>query len=158
MILPSSTFDDILFPMTAEVYYAETIQTEYGNIIKNWVRDREIHCSVISELSNRSFAGEVKTKGTDLLYDSNAFLRTKEDIRKRPNGKYYAITDIAVTNIKDPSGNYVWINAQNLNNSAGPVKTKYEVKTVVPTFDYNHNLRHFRVFITKSQIQKWDQS
>jgi hypothetical protein len=158
MILPSSTLDDILFPMTADLYYAETIQTEYGNVLKNWNRDRQISCSIISELSQRGFAGEVKTKGTDLIYDSNAFLRTKEDIRKKANGKYYPITDIAITNIKDPSGNYVWINGQNLNNSAGAVKTKYEVKTIVPTFDYNHNLRHFRIFLSKSQVQRWDQA
>ena len=87
MILPSSSLDDILFPMTADLYYAETIQTEYGNVLKTWNKDREIDCSIISELSNRGFAGEVKTKGTDLIYDSNAFLRTKEDIRKKANGK-----------------------------------------------------------------------
>jgi hypothetical protein len=157
MILPSSTLDDILFPMTAQVYYAENIQTDYGNVLRKWNRDREINCSIISELSNRSFSGELKTKGTDLIHDSNAFLRTKEDIRKGSNNKYYPMTDIAITDIKDPSGNYVWINGQNLQYSQGAIRTKYEVKTLVPTFDYNHNLRHFRIFISKSQVQIWDQ-
>jgi hypothetical protein len=157
MFLPSSTLDDILFPMTAEVYYAQTTQNDYGNIVKNWVFDRTVYCSVISELSNRGFAGELKTKGQDLIYDSNAFFRTKEDLRKKTNGSYVPITGIAITNIKDPAGNDVWINGQNLSNSAGAIKTKYEIKTIVPTFNYDHTLRHFRIFISKSQIQRWDQ-
>jgi len=85
------------------------------------------------------------------------FLRTKEDLRKNSSGTYYPITAIAITNIKDPEGNDVWINGQNLTNSLGVVKTKYEVKTIVPTFDYNHNLRHFRIFVSKSQVQRWEQ-
>ena len=134
MFLPSSTLDDILFPMTADVYYSTTQQQDYGNISKTWVFDRKVNCSVISELSNRGFTGELRTKGS-----------------------YMPITAIAITNIKDPAGNDVWINGQNLSNAAGAIKTKYEIKTIVPTFDYNHNLRHFRLFISKSQIQKWDQ-
>jgi hypothetical protein len=157
MFLPSSTLDDILFPMTADVYYATTTQQDYGNVSKTWVFDRTVDCSIISDLSSRGFAGELKTKGTDFIYDSNAFFRTKQDIRKKSNGVYFPITAIAITNIKDPDGNDVWINGQNLTNSADVVKTKYEVKTVVPTFDYNHNLRHFRIFISKSQVQRWEQ-
>jgi hypothetical protein len=157
MFLPSSTLDDILFPMTADVYYAQTTQSKYGNMLKTWVFDRTVNCSVISELSNRGFAGELKTKGQDLIYDSNAFFRTKEDLRKKTNGSYMPITAIAITNIKDPAGNDVWINGQNLSNAAGAIKTKYEVKTIVPTFNYDHTLRHFRLFISKSQIQKWEQ-
>jgi hypothetical protein len=157
MFLPSSTLDDILFPMTADVYYAQTTQSEYGNMLKTWVFDRKVDCSVISELSNRGFVGELTTKGQDLIYDSNAFFRTKEDLRKKSNGSYMPITAIAITNIKDPAGNDVWINGQNLSNAAGAIKTKYEIKTIVPTFNYDHTLRHFRLFISKSQIQKWEQ-
>ena len=157
MLLPSSTLDDILFPMTADIYYATTTQQDYGNVSKTWVFDRTVDCSIISDLSSRGFTGELKTKGTDFIYDSNAFFRTKQDIRKKSNGTYFPITAIAITNIKDPAGNDVWINGQNLTNSADVVKTKSEVKTVVPTFDYNHNLRHFRIFISKSQVQRWEQ-
>ncbi len=156
MILPSSKLTDLLFPMTAEIYYAQTSQQDYGNISKNWVFNRSVNCSMISDLSNKSFSGELKTKGGDFIYESNAFFRTPEDLRKDSSGTYHPITAIAITNIKDPAGNDVWINGQNLTNSAGAIKTKYELKTIIPTFDYNHNLRHFRIFISKSQIQRWD--
>jgi hypothetical protein len=83
MIISSSTLDDMLFPMTADIYYATTAQQDYGNVSKTWVFDRTVDCSVISDLSSRGFTGELKTKGTDFIYDSNAFFRTKEDIRKK---------------------------------------------------------------------------
>ena len=156
MILPSSKLTDLLFPMTAEIYYAQTSQQDYGNISKSWVFDRSVNCSMISDLSNKAFSGELRTKGGDFIYESNAFFRTPEDLRKDSSGTYHPITAIAITNIKDPAGNDVWINGQNLTNSAGAIKTKYELKTIIPTFDYNHNLRHFRIFISKSQIQRWD--
>jgi hypothetical protein len=156
MLPNAGKLEDILFPMTASVYYAVTSQTEYGNVNKRWIVDREVSCSAISEMSTRSFAGELKTKGTDFLYDSNVFFRTPEDIRKDSNGKYYPITAIAITGIKDPAGEAVWINGQNLSLEPGAVSTKYEIKTVVPTFDYNHELRHWRVYLTKTQHQRWD--
>lgn len=156
MLLPSSTLDDILFPMTADVYYAESVQLDYGNVVKRWVKDRTVYCSIISDMSRGTLQGEVKTKGTDLIYDSNAFCRVKEDLRKKTNGKYAPIVDIAVTNIKDPSGTPVFINGQNQLTSAASINTKFEVKTIVPTFDYSHNFRYFRVFLSKSQVQKWD--
>jgi hypothetical protein len=131
-MLPNATggLNDIMFPMTADIYYADTKQLDYGNVAKTWVFDRTVDCSVISELSNRGFIGELTTKGQDLVYDSNAFFRTKEDLRKKSNGSYMPITAIAITNIKDPAGNDVWINGQNLSNAAGAIKTKYEIKTI----------------------------
>jgi hypothetical protein len=155
-VLPNSGgLSQILFPMTASVYYAVTTQGDYGNVNKTWVVDREIQCSAITELADRSFIGELKTKGTDFVYDSSIYFRSPEDIRKDKNGKYYPITSIAITGIKDPSGQEAWINGQNLPYQAGPVNTKYEVKTIVPTFDYNHNIRHWRIYLTKTQNQRW---
>lgn len=157
MLPNNSGLQEILFPMTADIYYAQSNQSDYGNIVKTWIFGKTITCSAISELSTRSFFGELKTKGGDFIYDSNIFFRTPEDIRKQSNGKYLPITAISITNIKDPSGNSIWINGQNKLNSADPVRTKYEVKTIVPTFDYDHNLRYWRVYLSKSQTQRWDQ-
>jgi hypothetical protein len=155
-VLPNSNgLEEILFPMTASVYYSLTTQSDYGNIVKSWVVNREVKCSMISEMSTRSFSGELKTKGTDFIYDSNAFFRTPEDIRKDSTGKYHSITSVAIAGIKDPSGEIVWVNGENKKNESGPVSTKYEIKTVVPTFDYDHNLRHWRVYLSKAQIQGW---
>lgn len=157
-MLPNNTgLSEILFPMSAEIYYAQTNQAEYGNVVKNWVFAKSVKCSAISEMSNKSFNGELKTKGGDFIYDSSLYFRTPDDIRKDITGKYYPITAIAITEIADPNGEYVWINGQNKKNSPDPVSTKYEIKTIVPTFDYDHNLRHWRVYLSKSQTQRWQQ-
>lgn len=157
MLPNAGTLEDILFPMTADIYYSQTRQLDYGNVAKTWIYSRSVTCSAISELSTRGFAGELKTKGTDFIYDSNIFFRTPEDIRLDSNGTYHPITAISITNIKDSSGASVWINGQNKKLSADPISTKYEIKTIVPTFNYDHTLRHWRVFISKSQNQKWEQ-
>lgn len=156
MLLPSSSLDDLLFPMTASVFYAQTRQEDYGNVTKAWVYDRTINCSIISGQSDGQIGGELQTKGKDFIYNSNVFLRTAEDIRLKSNGDYVPITAISIGNVLDPSGKSVWINGQQSRLSSAAVNTKYEVKTIVPTFDYNHNFRHFRIFLSKSQIQRWD--
>jgi hypothetical protein len=146
---------EILFPMKAKIYYAQTFQNDYGNVAKQWIFDRTVSCSMITDMSGKSFSGELTTKGTDFIYNSHAYFRTSEDIRKSSSGKYFPITSISISEIVDPSGQMVWINGQNLKLSSGAVSTKYEVKTIVPTFDYDHNLRHWRIFLSKSQVQGW---
>jgi hypothetical protein len=157
MLPNSGGIEEILFPMTADIYYSETIQTEYGNVAKKWTFDRKVKCSMITDMADRSFTDELKTKGTDFIYDSNAYFRCPEDIRKDSSGKYHPITAIAIANAADPNGEQVWLNGQNLRLQQGAVSTKYEIKTIVPTFDLNHNLRHWRIFITKSQNQRWEE-
>jgi hypothetical protein len=148
--------NDLLFPMTAKIYYSQERQTDYGNVIKQWVYDRDVKCSMISEMSTRGFSGELKTKGTDFIYDSNVFFRTPDDIRKDKDGNYHPITAIAITEAKDPEGTKVWVNGLQNPLNGEVISTKYEIKTIVPTFDYSHNLRHWRVFLSRSQNQKWD--
>jgi hypothetical protein len=157
MLPNSSGLDDMLFPMTAQVYYSASIQSDYGNVIKSWVFDREVKCSAISSMSKKSFSGELGTKGTDFIYQSDAFFRTKEDLRRKGNGQYVPITAVAIGGIKDPNGQEVWINGQVKAMSNQPISTKYEIRTIVPTFDENHNFRYWRTFVSKSEIQRWDQ-
>jgi hypothetical protein len=143
--------------MKADIYYSNTVQTQYGNVAKEWIFDREVKCSMITDMADRTFRDELKTKGTDFIYDSNAYFRCPEDIRKDKSGRYHPITAIAITNAVDPNGEKVWINGQNLRLEEGAVSTKYEIKTIVPTFDFNHNLRHWRIFLTKTQNQRWSE-
>lgn len=155
-MLFNSTLDDILFPMTADVYYAEEIQSPYGNMVRRWVFDRVVKCSAISELVDAMIAPELKVRNKSFDYSSNIAFRTQEDVRKSSSGKYFPITAISVTNIKDPSGQPAWINGDNLKYEEGASKTKYEVKTIVPSFDMFHNIGMYRIFISRSANQKWE--
>ena len=154
-MLFGGSLDSILYPMTADLYYAEEQQLEYGNIVKRWVFDRTVNCSAISATSG-DLNGEFKVKDRSITYNSDIFFRTNEDIRKMSNNKYYPINALALTNFKDPSGAPVWINTENLKTKAETVKTKYEVKTVVPSFDIFHNIGMYRVYLSRSAVQKWD--
>lgn len=154
-MLFNNNLDTILYPMTADIYYAEEEQSQYGNIVKKWIFDRTISCSAISA-STGELNGELRVKDRAILYNSDIFFRTNEDIRKRSNNKYYPINAVAITNLRDPNGDPAWINTENLKTKAETVKTKYEVKTVVPSFDMFHNVGMYRVFLTRSVNQKWE--
>jgi hypothetical protein len=141
--------------MTADIYYAVESQSEYGNMIRTWRLDRKVSCSAISA-SLKSLDAELKIKDKFLDYNSSIFFRTNEDIRKSASGKYYPINATAITNMRDPNGDPAWINSENLKTKAETVKTKYEVKTVIPSFDMFHNIGMYRVFLTRSANQKWE--
>jgi hypothetical protein len=154
-MLFNSAFDDIFYPMTADIYYAVETQSEYGNMTRTWQFDRTVNCSAITATSG-VLTAELRVKDKFLDYESSLFFRTNEDIRKSTSGKYYTITATAVTNMRDPNGDPVWINAENLKTKAETVKTKYEVKTIIPSFDMFHNIGMYRVFLNRSANQKWD--
>ena len=154
-MLFNSTFDNILYPMTADVYYAVEVQSEYGNMTRTWQFDRTIECSAITATAGE-LGAELKVKDKVLDYNSSLFFRTNQDVRKSTSGKYYPITATAITNMRDPNGDPVWINTENLKTKAETVKTKYEIKTIIPSFDMFHNIGMYRVFLTRSANQKWD--
>lgn len=155
-MLFNSSLDDILYPMTADIYFADESQADYGNIVRNWKFDRTVSCSAITGLSGRNLNGELSVKDRIIEYNSSIYFRTNEDIRKDSGNKYHPINAIAITNIRDANGDPTWINTENLKTKAETVKTKYEVKTVVPSFDMFHNIGMYRVFLSRSGNQKWD--
>ena len=81
---------------------------------------------------------EVEENGTKVGYDIYKDPITDDGTKKSLKG-LIRVDEVSVTS-----------------EETGITYTKYEVKTIVPTFDYNHNLRHFRLYISKSQVQKWE--
>lgn len=154
-MLFDSSLDSLLYPMTADLYYAEEEQSTYGNMVKKWIFDRTVNCSAISATSG-DLDGELKVTDRKIIYNSDVNFRTNQDIRKMSNNKYYPISALALTNFRDPSGAPVWINTENLKTKAETVKTKYEVKTVIPRFDMFHNIGMYAVYLTRSANQKWE--
>jgi hypothetical protein len=154
-MLFDGSLDTILYPMTADLYYAEEEQTQYGNIVKKWVFDRTVNCSAITAAAG-DLNGEVKVRDKSIVYSSDIFFRTNEDIRKMSNNKYYPLGALSITNIRDASGQPAWINTENLKTKAETVKTKYEIKTIIPSFDMFGNIGMYRVYISRSAAQKWE--
>lgn len=138
--------DDITYPMTADLYYAETKQNAFGTMEKTWVYDRTVNCSAISALADKTLTGELRTKDAFFNYNSDIAFRTNENIQKNKTGRYHQITDILVTNIKDQAGNQVWTEGED-------IKTQYEVQSFVPSYDAFHTVDFYRGYLTRSQKQ-----
>lgn len=145
-MLPASGIDDILYPMTADIYYAETKQNAFGTMEKTWVYNRTIDCSAISALADKTLTGELRTKGAFFNYNSDMAFRTNENIQKNKGGRYYPITEILITNIKDQNGNQVWTEGET-------EKTQYEVQSFVPSYNPFHTVDFYRGYLTRSQKQ-----
>ena len=145
-MLPGAGIDNIFYPMTAEIYYAETKQNDFGTMEKTWVFDRSVKCSAISAMSDKTLNSELKSTSSFFQYNSDIAFRLAENIQKKKNGTYYPITEILVTDIKDRSGEYVWTESEdNI--------TQYEVTSFVPSFDAFHNVKFYRGYLTRSQKQ-----
>jgi len=149
-MLPNGDFVDILFPMTADLYYAENDQDNFGEMIKTWNKDRTIKCSAITALSDKTLTPELKPSEF-LTLSNHLYFRTSTDIRIEETDQLdedpivHPLTEILITNIQDSLKNNLYPDYLH--------KTQYEVVTVVPTFDEFQNRNFFRVYIQRSQDQ-----
>lgn len=145
-MIPSISLKDIYYPMTAEVYYADSKQNDIGVIVKEWVYDRTIKCSIISQMSDKTLTSELKTNAGIIQYNSDMLLRTNEDIQLKKNGTFYPITEILITNVKDPAGKIVSKDIRDKN-------AQYEVRTFVASYNAFHEVEFYRGFISRSVKQ-----
>jgi hypothetical protein len=133
--------------MTADIYYSENKQDALGVIQKSWVYDRTVKCSIISTMSTgQNLTTEIKNGSSNFTYNSEVVLRTGDDIQEKKNGTIYPITEILITNIKDPSGKLVW-------REKGNIPTQYELKTFTVSFDSSHNVSFYRGYLSRSTRQ-----
>lgn len=145
-MLPSSNFSDIFYPMTAEVYYAQSRQDELGVPKKTWIFDRIVKCSAISTSANKSVSGELKQTNSYFELNSDVIFRTNDNIQKKKNGTFIPITEILITNIKDPNKTLVWETV--LNKSV-----QFEIKSFIPGYESSHTVKHYRAYIARSKKQ-----
>ena len=145
-MLPGSGLDDIVYPMTAEVFYAENKQNAFGTMERTWVYDRTVQCSAISAMSDKTLNSELKSNNAFFQYNSDIAFRTNENLQKKKGGTYYPITEILITNIKDADSNYVWTEFDD-------AKTQYEIASFVPSYDSFHTVDFYRGYLTRSQRQ-----
>jgi hypothetical protein len=145
-MLPGAGLNDILYPMTAEVFYAETKQTDFGTMQKTWIFDRSVKCSAVSAMSDKTLNGELRSNSAFFQYNSDIAFRTADDIQRKKGGTYYPITEVLVTNIKDAEGNVVWTEKDDS-------KTQYEIQSFVPSYNAFHSIDFYRGYLTRSTKQ-----
>jgi hypothetical protein len=146
-MLPPSDFSEIFYPMSAELYYAESKQDELGSPKKTWVYDRTIKCSAISTSADRSTVSpELKNPNIIFELNSDLIFRTNDNIQKKKNGTFFPIAEILITNIKDPKGTLVWENVLNKG-------VQFEVKSFVPGYESSHTVKYYRAYLGRSKKQ-----
>lgn len=133
------------YPMTADLYYATTEQTELGEFNKVWYKDRTVPCSAIKERPDSKIRPALETQKF-IQYDFRINMRTPENLQKSSTDEFYPITDILIRNIKDPQGNLVWEEYNNDNSS-------FEIQSAEPMFNDVHVLSGYRVLLVRSDRQ-----
>jgi hypothetical protein len=144
-MMPVGNLNNMYYPMTADLYYANTKQNEFGEFDKTWYKDRTIICSAIKERPDSKIRPALETQKF-IQYDFRINLRTPENIQIASDDKIYPITEILIRNIKDSSGTIVWDELNNEN-------TSFEIQAAEPMFNEFHNVNGFRVLMVRADRQ-----
>lgn len=141
---------DPLYPMQADIFYPEVSQGAYGNVSKDWMKDRTIVCS-LGPAGSR-FKEEL-TPNVDISMESLLVGRFKEDIRFSKDDRGKAMTNIVISNVKDRNCEELYVEP------AGPRKnqsTIFEVATVTPHVGPFGSVEYYRVILRRSENQAVD--
>jgi len=139
---------DIFYPLLADIYYPIVDQGAYGNVSKQWVLDATIACS----FAPVGLKGKQDVQPQDVSVKIQQALtgRTRNDIRISSMAAGNAITNIIVTNIRDKSGNPIYLE------TAGPragSPTIFEVATNEPIVGAFGKTEYYKVVIRRSDNQ-----
>lgn len=146
-MFPRSGFNDLLYPMTADVYYATESQNDFGEIIKDWVKDRTIQCSVSKRSPTR--ISNVVENGKFIEYDTDIHFRTAEDILTSTDDNIYHITDIFIKDIKDSKGLLIWKESEYEG-------TVFEIRAIEPMLNMFSVLDSYRINLMRSDQQDFN--
>jgi hypothetical protein len=142
---------DFMFPMLADVFYPVVEQGAYGNVSKTWSLDRTVAGNFVTE-GKGSNKEEVRT-AQSVSYDTNLAGRVRSDLRMSSTGQPNAITNVVISNIRDSSGNEVYVE------TAGPragKSTIFEVATQKPFIGPFGSTDHYAIILRRSENQAVD--
>lgn len=145
-MFPNSSLSNLFYPMSADVYYATQSQNDFGEIVREWTKDRTIDCSAIKQNPD-SKVPKFLSPDKYIEYDIAVNFRTNEDILQSIMGPYYKITDTLIKDIKDPTGNLVW-------KESSIEGTIFEVRSIEPMLDMFSNLNSYRIYLVRADNQE----
>lgn len=140
---------NIFFPMQADVYFAKSDQSAYGNIVQSWQYDYTISCDFV-------YAG-VKYKEEVLpniliSLDSLLIGRSPTDFRTNKKGERFANTNIAITNIRDKYCNEIYVENGGGRNGKSTI---YEIATFKPFVGPFGKIEHYSIILKRSENQEF---
>lgn len=145
-------FGDIhshFFSMKADVYFAKTGQSAYGEVTQSWYFDHTIDCDF-------TYAG-VKYKeeiipNVVIAVDSLLLGRSTTDFRVNNKGERFGLQNIVVTNIRDKFGEELYIESGGGRNGKSTV---YEIATFKPFISPFGKTEHYSVILRRSEHQRF---
>jgi hypothetical protein len=141
---------NVFYPLLADIYYPIVEQGPYGNVAKQWMLDATVACSFAPP---KTKAKEEVKPNVHITLDNILIGRTKNDIRISSIAAANSITNIVITNIRDNSGNPVYVE------TSGPragKSTIFEIATNEPIVGVFGKVEYYKVLIRRSENQGAD--
>lgn len=143
---------DLLYPLLADVFYAMTEQTPYGNVTKTWVFDRTI--AIASNPAGRRFNRDIDTNNGKVELQNSIIARVRKDITQSPSTEqFYSMSNILIANIRTKSNDYVYNESSGVRSG---LSTLFEVSTSNPIVGAFGETEYFKLVLTRSENQAID--
>ena len=141
---------DFMFPMQADIFYPIVEQGAYGDLKKTWMIDRTIACNFSH---TGSASKEEITPNVNITQESLLIGRSKTDVRISTLDSKNSMTNIVISNIKDKSGNPVYIETSGIRSGKS---TLFEIASVQPFMGPFGNVEYYNILIRRSENQAVD--
>lgn len=138
---------DFRYPLQAHLYYPMIEQSAYGDVRKDWIFDRNVHCNL--EPAGSSIKEELDPNVL-VLRDQMLIGRFKEDIRTSLFEENFETTNILITNVVDKNCELVYKETGGPRSEKG---TLYEVATIQPFMNPFGRVEYYKVILKRSENQ-----
>ncbi len=148
--MPTCESTTFTFPLLADIFYPIVDQTALGSIKKQWIHDKTLACSLTT--AGSAMAEDIKPN-VNITKELLLLGRFRSDIRFSSTESRNAVTNILITNIKDVSGNEIYIE------TSGPragKSTLFEVATYEPFVNPFGSVEYYKIVLRRSENQGTD--
>lgn len=150
-MLPNHCIETLMFPYSADVFYAEETQDAWGKMETTWQFNRTIKCQVVNVYEDSSNDRPMlqENQRRFQLWDESYVVRTLDNILNDGN-VWYTPQQVILTNVRTSR------NAEYWEHFASGVSTKYEISGIMPILDPFENLHHYKITVVASNDQEAD--
>jgi hypothetical protein len=154
MSIFDTSCSSILFPMICDVYYATETQDSYGRIEKRWSLDSTRACNLYSmaDLNQADKFGFDEKKFFNL--ETGVYGRTKTDVRKSEDGRFFPLSHILLTNIRVKTCDGYELLMYETNGGYDSSATIFEPRTVHPYMSPWGRIDFYQVKLDRSDSQE----
>lgn len=150
-MMPKTCFTGILFPYTADVFYADLDQDSWGAMESTWTFNRTIKCYVVNvyEDSSNDRPMLLETQRRFQLWDEGYVVRTKDNVLY-DGAAWHTPQQTLLSNIKTSDDAEHWTSFV----TGAPLNL--EVRGIMPILDPFEKLHHYKINAQVSNDQVAD--